>query len=358
VPILALSHPRFLFMMANKKRKSISNSTHVQPAALVSTSAVAAASSPSLAFVASLLSQPAVAAVSIRHEGAIIPLPEQFPLVKKPRRGRSSKFEWHLPMLANVELQLILHFCTNVERLKCATVSRRMLHALQQPFSWRGASLFRLSSSDPEQFPLVASSLIRFAPTHFSFDSWLDNSDLALLPSLFSMKLSDVSDAAQAEFLFQLPALQHVVEIHLSEDQIRNLQPLARLHKLQSLTVRDAHSAPANFFQPLRDLPHLTHVSVHMVPKEGFPSIACCSHLLKLKIEYPPDTGLRTLLCSPSMAALEELSLENMFRSQSSGQIDFHDCGRLVGHVDKLESSAGAIIVLDSEYGFPSCSSE
>jgi hypothetical protein len=105
------------------------------------------------------------------------PLPEQF-------MKRARHYSCDLNTLADVELQLILQWLSNKEKLKAARVSRRLLTAASHPFSWRGAAPFVLSSKKPEYFGLVTLSLARFAPFQLTWESPLTTDQMCTLPSL------------------------------------------------------------------------------------------------------------------------------------------------------------------------------
>jgi hypothetical protein len=240
----------------------------------------------------------------------ILPLEEQFPSSKRARLSESGACS--IDGLADVELQLCLQWLRNGEKLKCARVSRRMLHAVQQPFSWRGASLFVISSNDSKKFARVSASLIRLAPIDFFYNFKLSNAELALLPPLHRIRLTGGWSGSPPEWeeLFQLPAVQNVVEFR-ADIFVPIFQPLATLQKLRSVSVFYGYH-PCGSFEPLSRLPQLTELSVTSVWPEAIVDIALCSHLCKLYMNSCPIFAMRNLLNLPSLATLEELSLSSL----------------------------------------------
>lgn len=274
---------------------------------------------------ASLSTADAAASNASNTASLIHHLPEQYPISERVRR--SARLKCEMNRLADVELQLVLQFLTNTDRLKAARVSRRMCGQASQPFSWKFAETITISSDAPADFARVASSLIRYAPMRLEVRSFLNPSQVAQLPSLSHVVLTYVplglrfSSHKQICLLLQKHPLQSLI-VHsrygwLDSSTVQLLSSKTTLHTLKLMVGK--LMAPS-YFAPLSNCTSLTELTVDGTPLHGsrskeeplrcMASLSACTSLRRLSISNVcfSHGQFRSVLSSPNLSSLKELS--------------------------------------------------
>jgi hypothetical protein len=199
----------------------------------------------------------------------------------------------YLDRCADVELQLVLLLLLNQERLIAATVSRRMLHAISHPFSWRYASLFTVVF-DVVLAERLQRSLMRMAPISLSrpFDDGSTAAEVAAVPNVHVLwHRTDAVSGAFNEAFLALPEAQSLREFHIDlehngcDTTAIAVQHAARLPLLHTIELSCTDHGN-EYLQPLGSAPALTHVKLSAW--QCFPSdlfcLSSCQHLRKLEL--------------------------------------------------------------------------
>lgn len=253
------------------------------------------------------------------------------PLIER----RSSSISAPLSLLADVELQLCMHFLEATEIMRWARCSTRMMHASAAPFAWHDA-LLRIDSHRLEQARSLR--LLQHVPVAVRLtgvgDDWTPDALrnhldalLALVPRLYQLHLSDASAPGGAAMqphhwrrLLRHPSARQLRALTMQRQwgdaQVDSdtLRMLARLPLLHSLSVHAADPATP-IWSPLPSFPALTSLDVrdagHGQDGTVLPFVAQCPRLVQLRIFEPALSGLRwhSFFSAPRIRQLQRLSL-------------------------------------------------
>jgi hypothetical protein len=249
----------------------------------------------------------------------ILPLPEQFPASKRFRRGRSSKHKYEISRLADVEVQIILHWLNNEERLLIARVSRRMRQLVSQPFCWKYATVaeFEFSDALPQQ---IQHSFIRFSPIGIRIPyTWpLGFSEkIASVPNLRSLAVAD-RHAELEPLLLTLAGVQKLTRLDIcriwaDRTTLQLASQLPALHTLR-LSCRGHHfHDPRIALACLADAPALSSLHLNDGRDLVLAPLAKCKTLKRLVLQtgaaHFVQGDLAQLFSSSLAASLQHLCL-------------------------------------------------
>jgi hypothetical protein len=237
------------------------------------------------------------------------------PAFSKRARQDCGPSPCYMNRCADVELQLILQLLSNQERLAAAKVSRRMLHAVSQPFSWHHAPVVEL------EFDVrLQRSLIRIAPISLLLDNneLVTAAQVAAIPNLYAINIgvdANVLPEFDEEILAH-PAARSLQSFTFPVDfnfapSPSALQRLAQLPRLTFVCI-NISSVPANFLKPLAASQNLTHLDLWCSSLTQIAPLIHFSQLRKLSLTIPfsfaPGDWTRAFTGSLA-ASLEELTM-------------------------------------------------
>jgi hypothetical protein len=245
--------------------------------------------------------------------------PQESDLLSSHKRARiPGRSPCYMDQCADVELQLIMQLLSNQERLLAAKVSRRLLHAVSQPFSWRRALPFQVKFGVTVADSLLR-SLLRNAPIslHLCQGDPLTVAQVAAVVNLHSLKVLPgrvLSHRFQEELLSH-PAARGLQEFILPEDDggtsTLALQRLAQLPQLAAVCI-DISCVNASCLNTLATSQTLTRLQLHSCSVEQVAVLANLSSLrsLSLKFEVSLTPGDWERVFTGTMASsLEDLSV-------------------------------------------------
>ena len=278
--------------------------------------APAAAASDALGAAADAVAVPAsasdvVAAQQTHATAGVQPPPEQ--MSKKQRRSPS--FCSPLDQLATVELQLCLQWLEKRSKLKAARCSRSLLRAANDSFAWQGPAVAVSSRGQPQLGSFIRQSLLRHAPIALTLDADLPAAEMAAIPRLRELLLSDGSPVQLSEQLPALPSLQGLQRLRLNPatplSTLPLLPSLPALHTLECFVL----DGPVDW-RWLPAMPALTELDLtssilRPISQPTLDAIGQCARLKSLRLRDPVfKAGAFERFCSaPAMRRLRHLDL-------------------------------------------------